>query len=42
MMLFAVIQWSAIPALALFVIAGLTALREKNKLTNLKSDTLAP
>jgi len=41
-MLFALIQWFDIPALALFVIAGLMAFREKNTLSNLKSDTLAP
>ena len=31
-MLFALIQWFAIPALALFVIAGILAIREKNPL----------
>ena len=40
-MLFALIQWFAIPALALFVIAGIMALREKNTHSNLKSDNLA-
>jgi len=41
-MLFALIQWFAVPALALFVIAGILAFREKNTLSNLKSDNLAP
>jgi len=41
-MLFALIQWFAIPGLALFVIARIMALREKNTLSNLKSDNLAP
>ena len=41
-MLFALIQWFAIPALALFVIAGIMALREKNALSNLKRDNLTP
>jgi hypothetical protein len=41
-MLFALIQWFAVPALALFVIAGILAFREKNTLSNIKSDKLAP
>jgi len=41
-MLFALIQWFAIPALALFVIAGILAIREKNPLSNLKRDNIAP
>ncbi len=41
-MLFALIQWFAIPALALFVIAGIMALREKSTLNNLKRGNLAP
>lgn len=41
-MLFALIQWFALPALALFIIAGILAFREKNTLSNLKSDKLAP
>lgn len=41
-LLFALIQWFALPALALFVIAGILAFREKNTLSNLKSDNLAP
>jgi hypothetical protein len=38
--LFALIQWFAIPALVLFVIAGIMAFRQKNTLSNLKSDNL--
>lgn len=41
-MLFALIQWFAVPALALFVIAGILAFREKNPISSLKSDNLAP
>lgn len=41
-MLFALIQWFAVPALALFVIAGILSFREKNTLSSLKSDNLAP
>ena len=41
-MLFALIQWFAIPALALFVIAGILAIREKNPPSNLKRDNIAP
>ncbi len=41
-MLFALIQWFAIPALALFVIAGIMALREKSTLNNLKRGNLTP
>ena len=41
-MLFALIQWFAVPALALFIIAGIMALREKNPLSNLKRDNLTP
>ena len=37
-LLFVLIQWFAIPALALFVIAGILAIREKNTLSNLNSD----
>ncbi|WP_458747503.1 hypothetical protein [Candidatus Nitrosocosmicus sp. T] len=39
--LFALIQWFAIPALVLFVIAGIMAFRQKNTLSNLKSDNLS-
>ncbi len=35
-LLFALIQWFAIPALALFVIAGIMAFRDKNKITDVK------
>ncbi|TVP41676.1 membrane protein of unknown function [Candidatus Nitrosocosmicus arcticus] len=41
-LLFALIQWFAIPALVLFVIAGIMALREKNTLSNLKGENLKP
>lgn len=41
-MLFALIQWFAVLALALFVIAGILAFREKNTLSNLKSDNFTP
>jgi hypothetical protein len=40
-MLFALIQWFAIPALVLFIIAGIMAFRQKNTLSNLKSDHLS-
>jgi hypothetical protein len=40
-LLFALIQWFAIPALVLFVIAGILAFRQKNTLSNLKSDNLS-
>jgi hypothetical protein len=40
-LLFALIQWFAIPALVLFVIAGILAFRQKNALGNLKSDNLS-
>jgi hypothetical protein len=40
-LLFALIQWFAIPALVLFIIAGILALRQKNTLGNHKSDNLA-
>ena len=40
-MLFALIQWFAVPALALFIIAGIMAFREKNTLNNLKRDDLS-
>ena len=39
-LLFVLIQWFAIPALALFVIAGIMAFREKKTLSNPKSDDL--
>ena len=39
-LLFALIQWLAIPALVLFIIAGILAFRQKNTLSNLKSDSL--
>lgn len=35
-LLFALIQWFAIPALVLFVIAGIMAFRDKDQVTNLK------
>ena len=41
-MLFALIQWFAVLALALFVIAGILAFREKNTLSNLKNDNFTP
>ncbi|MDN5845502.1 MAG: hypothetical protein L0H53_04415 [Candidatus Nitrosocosmicus sp.] len=41
-LLFALIQWFAVPALVLFVIAGILALREKNTPSNLKSDSFVP
>ncbi|HKX96551.1 MAG TPA: hypothetical protein VJL78_01805 [Candidatus Nitrosocosmicus sp.] len=41
-LLFVLIQWFALPALVLFIIAGILALREKNTLSNLKSDNLTP
>jgi hypothetical protein len=41
-LLFVLIQWFAVPALVLFIIAGILALREKNTLSNLKSDNLTP
>lgn len=41
-LLFALIQWFAIPALILFVIAGIMALREKNTISNFKSENLKP
>ena len=41
-LLFALIQWFAIPALVLFVIAGILALREKKTLSNFKSENLKP
>ena len=41
-LLFALIQWFAIPALVLFVIAGIMALREKKTLSNFKSENLKP
>jgi hypothetical protein len=40
-LLFALIQWFAIPSLVLFIIAGILAFRQKNTLGNLKSDNLA-
>ena len=40
-LLFALIQWFAIPALVLFIIAGILAFRQKNMLSNLKSDNLS-
>ena len=40
--LFALIQWFAIPALVLFVVAGIMALRQKNTFSNVKSDDLSP
>ena len=40
-LLFALIQWFAIPALVLFIIAGILAFRQKNTLSNLKSDNLS-
>ena len=40
-LLFALIQWFAIPALVLFIIAGILAFRQKNTLNNLKSDRLS-
>ena len=40
-LLFALIQWLAIPALVLFIIAGILAFRQKNTLSNLKSDNLS-
>jgi hypothetical protein len=40
--LFVLIQWFAIPALVLFVIAGIMAFKQKNTLSNLKSDNLSP
>ena len=40
-LLFALIQWFAIPALVLFIIAGILAFRQKNTLGNLKSDNLS-
>jgi hypothetical protein len=41
-LIFVLIQWFAVPALVLFIIAGILALREKNTLSNLKSDNLTP
>ncbi len=41
-LLFALIQWFAIPALVLFVIAGILALREKKTHSNFKSENLKP
>ncbi len=41
-LLFALIQWFAVLALALFVIAGILAFREQNTLSNLKSDNFTP
>ena len=41
-LLFVLIQWFALPALVLFIIAGILALREKSTLSNLKSDNLTP
>jgi hypothetical protein len=41
-LLFVLIQWFAVPALVLFIIAGILALREKSTLSNLKSDNLTP
>ncbi len=41
-LLFVLIQWFAVPALVLFIIAGILAFREKNTLNNLKSDNLVP
>ena len=35
-LLFALIQWFAVPALVLFVIAGIMAFRDKDRTTNLK------
>ncbi|VFJ12474.1 hypothetical protein [Candidatus Nitrosocosmicus franklandus] len=35
-LLFALIQWFAIPALVLFIIAGIMAFRDKDQVTNLK------
>ena len=40
-LLFVLIQWFAIPALVLFIIAGILAFRQKNTLNNLKSDNLS-
>ena len=40
-LLFALIQWFAVPALVLFIIAGILAFRQKNTLSNLKSDNLS-
>ena len=40
-LLFALIQWFAVPALVLFIIAGILAFRQKNMLSNLKSDNLS-
>jgi hypothetical protein len=40
-LLFALIQWFAIPALVLFIIAGILAFRQKNTLSSLKSDNLS-
>lgn len=40
-LLFVLIQWFAIPALVLFIIAGILAFRQKNTLSNLKSDNLS-
>jgi hypothetical protein len=40
-LLFALIQWLALPALVLFIIAGILAFRQKNTLSNLKSDNLS-
>ena len=35
-LLFALIQWFAVPALILFVIAGIMAFKDKNQITNVK------
>lgn len=35
-LLFALIQWFAVPALILFVIAGIMALKDKDQITNVK------
>ncbi len=40
-LLFVLVQWLAIPALVLFVIAGILAFRQKNTLSNIKSDNLS-
>ena len=40
-LLFALIQWFAIPALVLFIIAGILAFRQKNARGNHKSDNLS-
>ena len=40
-LLFALIQWFAIPALVLFIIAGILAFRQRNTLSNIKSDSLS-